>query len=339
MKLQEIIARLDTKEEPYSGEDLQKEFGHQNPVDLSIHGFTFRTIKKYSNCVYQLIYHNGVPICIAHYQSFLYFLVEYKWLNEEIYWNILKIIKNIHSQDIRLIDQNEEWDFIDNELKSVSEIILSEKQKLEFAKNPDTFSGMLEFLATDENEEVRGGVAENINTSSEILEQLATDRGYWIRWRVAKNPNTSPKVLERLATEDTDINDYVRWGVAKNPNTPPEILERIVTKATGASYIEVNIRRGVTLNPNTPPKALEKLANDEDYGVRWRVAYNPNTSTKTLEKLATDEYDTVREQAIENLKSRTLWREGHKAILAWLHSHRAKRSTYSTTNPNQYRSQ
>lgn len=34
-----------------------------------------------------------------------------------------------------------------------------------------------------------------------------------------------------------------------------------------------------------------------------------------------------------------LWREGDKAILAWLHSHRAKRSTFSMTNPNQYRSQ
>jgi hypothetical protein len=34
-----------------------------------------------------------------------------------------------------------------------------------------------------------------------------------------------------------------------------------------------------------------------------------------------------------------LWREGGKAILTWLHSHRAKRSTYSTTNPNQYRRQ
>jgi hypothetical protein len=34
-----------------------------------------------------------------------------------------------------------------------------------------------------------------------------------------------------------------------------------------------------------------------------------------------------------------LWRVGHKAILAWINSHRAMRSTYSTTNPNQYRRQ
>jgi hypothetical protein len=283
MKLQEIIARLNTKEEPYSGEDLQRRLGHQNPVDLSSHGFTLRTIKKYSTSVraaYQLIYHNGVPICIAHYyQSFQSFLVEYCWISEEIYWSILKRIKNIHSQHILLIDQNEEWDPIDIELKPISEIILTEKQKLELAKNPDTSSGMLEFLATDENEEVRGNVAENINTPSEILERLATDRSYWVRWRVAKHPNTSPKVLGRLATEETDINDYVRHAVAENPNTPSEFLVRLVTKATGASYIEVNIRRNVAYNPNTPSEILEVLANDEDWVVREGVAQNLKSRT------------------------------------------------------------
>ncbi len=34
-----------------------------------------------------------------------------------------------------------------------------------------------------------------------------------------------------------------------------------------------------------------------------------------------------------------LWRVGHKAMLAWLQSHRAMRSTSSMTNPNQYRRQ
>lgn len=277
MKLQEIIARLNTKEEPYSGEDLQKELGHQNPVDLSIHGFTFRTIKKYSTSVYKLIYHNGVPICIAHYyQSFQYFMGDYIWINEEIYWNILKIIRNIHTQDIRLVDQNEEWDPNGIKLKPISEIILSEKQKLELAKNPDTSSGLLEFLATDKNDEVRRYVARNSNTPTELLEVLANDEALSVRWFVAHNPNTQSKALELLAI-NKDFGEH-HWGihcrVAKHPNTPLKTLELFVTHNNGA--------------------------------VRYCVAGNPNTPTKVLEVLANDEFPNVRERATENLKSRTV---------------------------------
>jgi hypothetical protein len=280
MKLQEIIAHLNTKEEPYSGEDLQRKLGHQNPVDLSIHGFSLRVIQKYSTSVraaYHLIYHNGVPICIAHfYQSFQYLLAEYCWISEEIYWNILKIIKNIHSQDIRLIVQNEEWDPVDIELKPISEIILSEKQKLELAKNPDTSSGLLEFLASDENEEVRRRVAENINTPPEILEQLATDKDPYVRWFVARNPNTQSEALELLAINN-DFGEY-HWG----------------------------IHCGVANNPNTPLKTLELFVTHNNGAVRYCVAGNPNTPTKILEVLVNDEFPNVRERAAENLKSRTV---------------------------------
>jgi hypothetical protein len=276
MKLQEIIARLNTKEEPYSGEDLQRKLGHQNPIDLSIHGFTFREFQNYGTSVYHLIYHYSVPICIATYFQSHPDSIGYKWISEEIYWSILKRIKNIHTQHIILIDQNEEWDPIDIELKPISEIILSEKQKLELAKNPDTFSGMLEFLATDENEEVRSGVAENPNTPPNVLEILATDKNYWVRWWVAKHPNTQSKALELLAI-NKDFGEHhwgIHCGVAEHPNTPPKILEQLVTHNNGA--------------------------------VRYCVAGNPNTPTEVLEVLVNDEFLNVRERATENLKSRTV---------------------------------
>lgn len=61
---------------------------------------------------------------------------------------------------------------------------------------------ILETLANDEDDRVRGEVAANPNTSAQVLEKLAGDKNYFVRLQVFANRNTSPEVLERLLSID-----------------------------------------------------------------------------------------------------------------------------------------
>ena len=63
--------------------------------------------------------------------------------------------------------------------------------------------------------------ASNSNTPSELLEKLANDGSNLVRGYVACNDNTPPEVLVKLANDEYG---NIRWMVAKNnPNTPKYI--------------------------------------------------------------------------------------------------------------------
>jgi len=98
------------------------------------------------------------------------------------------------------------------------------EQKKEAAKDPNTSTETLEFLATDKDPDVRYWVAQNRNTPTKSLELLATDKNYYVRYWVARNSNTPPEALELLAT---DKDPDVRHWVAQNPNRN-ELIERLV---------------------------------------------------------------------------------------------------------------
>ena len=65
--------------------------------------------------------------------------------------------------------------------------------------NPNTPASILDKLAADDCENVRGGVAGNLNTPVPILEKLAADDEEDVRAGVAGNPNTPALLLETLA--------------------------------------------------------------------------------------------------------------------------------------------
>jgi hypothetical protein len=70
-------------------------------------------------------------------------------------------------------------------------------QKKEAAKDPNTPTETLEFLATDEDPYVRQCVGQNPNASQETLKQLATDEDSYVRYLIGRNPNRT-ELIERL---------------------------------------------------------------------------------------------------------------------------------------------
>ena len=81
---------------------------------------------------------------------------------------------------------------------------------------------MLELLAKDKEDSVRGDVAGNPNTPGAILQLLSKDKDEGVRVSVAGNLNTPIPFLELLAR---DKEEGVRMSVAKNPNVPVAVLK------------------------------------------------------------------------------------------------------------------
>jgi len=115
-------------------------------------------------------------------------------------------------------------------------------------------------------------LTKNPNTPISVLELLAKDKDEYVRGEVAANPNTPISVLELLAK---DKDEYVQCGVAGNPNTPIPVLEQLANDMQ--KYVQWNIVSNIAANPNTPISLLELLAKDGKKDVRQSIAQNPNT--------------------------------------------------------------
>ena len=102
-----------------------------------------------------------------------------------------------------------------SEMPNVSLENLSNKEKNNLARNPNTPPKTLDLLANDDDWNVRWHVADNPNASPETLERLANDEDWRVRRDVAFNHNTQPQTLERLAN---DADYWVRFATTNNPN-------------------------------------------------------------------------------------------------------------------------
>ena len=74
---------------------------------------------------------------------------------------------------------------------------LSNEEKLQLARHPNTSQETLNVLATDENSSVRCAVARHPNTSDEILFFLLEDRDFYVAYSVRENPNVK-ELMRRL---------------------------------------------------------------------------------------------------------------------------------------------
>ena len=72
---------------------------------------------------------------------------------------------------------------------------LTDRMKLELAKNKRTSKKILTILSKDKDSDVRCWVADNSNTPKEVLTILSKDKDSNIRYRVAANPNTPKETL------------------------------------------------------------------------------------------------------------------------------------------------
>lgn len=157
------------------------------------------------------------------------------------------------------------------------------------AKNPKVPSEILDFMASEENQQqyyghrliveknrLKEAIGRNLNTDPETLTKLATDTEERARMSVAKNPNTPKETLTRLAN-DADV--AVAAGVASNRNTPENVIVKL------AQHSNPDVLQAIAANPYVPANILDQLADHEDEAVRYFVAQNPNTAISTLQKL------------------------------------------------------
>jgi hypothetical protein len=118
-------------------------------------------------------------------------------------------------------------------------------QKYSLAQNPNTPPETLEFLATDEDRNVRRYVAQNPNTPQEILKLLATDEYSYVRYWVARNPNRT-ELIERLV--------FMVDMVYENKQTPIESLD------TFEFYVFLNVASVEELEGNyLKPETLSQI--------------------------------------------------------------------------------
>jgi hypothetical protein len=75
--------------------------------------------------------------------------------------------------------------------------MLTIQNKFLLTENPNTPIKILEILATDEDYDVRYGVAGNPNTPANALEQLATDEYPGVRYKAAMN-SSATEIVKRL---------------------------------------------------------------------------------------------------------------------------------------------
>lgn len=146
--------------------------------------------------------------------------------------------------------------------------------RLALAESPHTPPALLEWLAEDEEQEVRLAVARNPATPTQAL--IALTASWAGRLAVACNHCTPSQVLEILARDgDPDI----RQALAANPNTPISVLVRLTRDPERA------VRRKVALNPSTPPRLLIWLAQQADPGLYPALLHNSNTPKEALDTL------------------------------------------------------
>ena len=87
-------------------------------------------------------------------------------------------------------------------------------------------TGILSYLAEDEEKDVRAAVARHHATTPETLARLGEDIDAYVREGVARNDFTLPETLVRLASDKTQ---QVREAVARNKHTLSEVLSRLAS--------------------------------------------------------------------------------------------------------------
>ena len=128
-------------------------------------------------------------------------------------------------QHVEWWDRNDDSHYDIPESNAVDDIeFLKKYGKLNLLESDSTSPEMIEELAEDEDDDVRGEVAKHPRTPAEALRKLAEDGGMWVRSAVSRNPSTPVEALRKLAG---DGDKYVREGVAKNPRTPVEVLRKL----------------------------------------------------------------------------------------------------------------
>jgi len=183
--------------------------------------------------------------------------------------------------------------FEEKYLSFVEERISASNHRYKMAELINLPKKILEKLALDTKESVRGAVAGNLNTPPESLALLAKDPDVYVRREVAGNPNSFPDTLKELVD---DRDDFVRRNVASNPSTSKEVLSKLAKDG------EVMVIAAMVENPNISPELLEKFASDPSETVRGAVAANFLAPKEVLERYLDDASDFVRAQVAKNPK-------------------------------------
>jgi len=141
------------------------------------------------------------------------------------------------------------------------------------SRDPGTPDELLIKLIDDENDRIRGNVAENKSSPPEALAGLAKKEKSWIAHRVAGNPNTTAEVLKLLAEREPS-------QVARHPNTPVKVLEKL------AALGDEDVEQDLAGNPSIPPGMLPALAKSKNQYAVEHVAENPETPPEVLAAIA-----------------------------------------------------
>ena len=87
---------------------------------------------------------------------------------------------------------------------------------------------MISTLMTDDQYEVREGLATNRTTPADVLRALSEDKSAMVRAAIAYNPNTPVDVLKTLA--HTSWETGVVINLIDNPNTPTDVLRKFLSR-------------------------------------------------------------------------------------------------------------
>jgi hypothetical protein len=167
---------------------------------------------------------------------------------------------------------------------------------------------VLEVLATDNDADVRKGVAQHTGVPSSLLEKLAADDDEDVRTMARANLRGTGERFElvaRLEAGETNLtaneleqaSDVGVWAfklAVQQANAPLMLLER------AANDDDWRVREAAARNPNLSGELLEKLALDSDRDVRAAIAANTHLNSEMLERLLGDTSEEVRAVAVQH---------------------------------------
>lgn len=166
--------------------------------------------------------------------------------------------------------------------------------------------------ADDELEELK----QELTTAEEEIEELQQDL------RVAEDETAQVQTkyddVEQARQTLSDfviheLDDETHRHLVENFNVPTQVLDELAHKRFASPELltlladehEWAVRAAVAEHDNTPTETLTRLAVDGYELVRKDVASNPSTPLSVLGDLLKNEEKSVREQAMETLKTRT----------------------------------
>ncbi|BAY81094.1 leucine rich repeat variant [Calothrix parasitica NIES-267] len=150
--------------------------------------------------------------------------------------------------------------------------------------HPIPIEVLLQF-SLHENKLIRSEIARNKNTPSDIVAFLAEDKERDVRIKALINENIPSEVLSQalLTIYDPEEIKYILRGqknIVTNPLISADVLERLY------QYFDDSIRYLVAKYPTASVKTLQRLAFNRDKLVCKTVAENPSTPANLLIELA-----------------------------------------------------